>query len=93
VKFPSIMRRPLHSVLHAKKPCQILHSDYFNMTKSGYLLVIVDVFRRKILLYPTESANSWTVVRALNRWKSTSGSDTNFAFMTDQGSHFCSELV
>ena len=89
---PSIVRRPLYSGWHAKKPGKILHLDYLKIYHS-YLLVICDDLSRKVELIPTDRATMEVAVDSLLWWRARYGFPRDMVIMTDNGSHFTGKLV
>ena len=61
--------------------------------KENYLLVLVEDLSRKVELIVSEKADSMTVTQALLYWRARYGLQEGFCLMTDNGSHFTSELV
>ena len=64
-KFPSLMRRSLRSIPHAKRPNILLHSD-FTYVHNGFLCTVVDDFSRKVLLKYARTCTSGAVVEAVS---------------------------
>lgn len=91
--------RPLRDTLHADKPNQILHFDYFHVRKPSedtpdeaqYVLVLMDGFSRFVLLTPFADATADNTVTAIMHWISLFGVPKTF--ISDQGSHFQNQVV
>ena len=95
--YPYLVRRRLESIPHGRSPGEVLYTDY---TKAGetddgvnYILTLTDDFSRVVMLEPTDSPNSETLVKLLMRWKAHRGFKKDFLICSDQGSHFCSTMI
>jgi len=91
-KRPSIVRRPFLLTWRAEKPNQMIHADFLKIYKH-YILVMLDNYSRKVELIPCEKATSTVVVNAILWWAARYGMRKQFLLVTDNASHFCSEIV
>lgn len=89
---PYLIRRPLGSLTHATQRCELLHIDYLAMF-NGYLLVIKDDLTSKVDLFSSAGPDAATVVSALILWRARYHLPNDAILMSDQGSHFCNQLV
>jgi transposase InsO family protein len=92
-KYPMFSRRPLHATIHAKRPNEVLHSDFLNLGDGRYVLTLVDDFSRKTLLLAAERPASDYFLRIITMWKAMNGTTENVTICTDQGSHYCNQFV
>eukprot|EP00924_Labyrinthula_sp_SR-Ha-C_P012150 augustus_masked-scaffold_26-processed-gene-4.6-mRNA-1 protein AED:1.00 eAED:1.00 QI:0/0/0/0/1/1/6/0/1397 len=70
----------------------LLHSDFMKVY-SGYLLVIVEDISRKVLMIYDSSPSAHVTVKGLVRWRAEHGMPVRFKLSTDNGSHFCNQIV
>eukprot|EP00924_Labyrinthula_sp_SR-Ha-C_P006964 snap_masked-scaffold_8-processed-gene-5.15-mRNA-1 protein AED:1.00 eAED:1.00 QI:0/-1/0/0/-1/1/1/0/200 len=80
------------SIIHAKVPNSILHTDYLYVL-NDYVLVITDDLSRKVLLRYSKKADLENVVKTLIQWKPTCRLPEYFTLYSDQGAHFANRLV
>ena len=92
-RTPSILKRPLQETVVPKQPRSVLTMDYLYIKEKNYLLVLTDVFSRKVCLHHTKSANAETAVKALLEFRGHFGLTQQFVLITDKGSHFANSLL
>ena len=91
-KYPLLVRRPLHQIPHGRQVNEILHADYLSISGS-YLLVIVEDLSRAVQLNFSSTCDAETVVNALIRYKAQHSLPEQFTLITDNGSHFCNQII
>eukprot|EP00924_Labyrinthula_sp_SR-Ha-C_P009590 snap_masked-scaffold_22-processed-gene-0.32-mRNA-1 protein AED:0.43 eAED:0.43 QI:0/0/0/0.33/1/1/3/0/465 len=86
-------RRIYKEIPHAVDSSELLlHSDFMKVY-SGYLLVLVEDVSRKVLMIYDPSPSAHVVVKGLVRWRAEHGMPSRFKLSTDNGSHFCNQIV
>eukprot|EP00924_Labyrinthula_sp_SR-Ha-C_P015340 snap_masked-scaffold_87-processed-gene-0.0-mRNA-1 protein AED:0.48 eAED:0.48 QI:0/-1/0/1/-1/1/1/0/1690 len=86
-------RRIYKEIPHAVDSSELLlHSDFMKVY-SGYLLVLVEDISRKVLMIYDPSPSAHVVVKGLVRWRAEHGMPSRFKLSTDNGSHFCNQIV
>ena len=93
-RIPGLVSRPYHLTDVAKKPRQILHSDYLYMGQlEGYILVFYDNYSCKVLLKYSPNVNSFNMAQGLLEWRAKFELNDEFLVVTDNASHFCNKLL
>eukprot|EP00924_Labyrinthula_sp_SR-Ha-C_P011152 snap_masked-scaffold_81-processed-gene-0.31-mRNA-1 protein AED:0.44 eAED:0.44 QI:0/-1/0/1/-1/1/1/0/537 len=92
-RTPRIIRHPYNLTKLARRPREILRSDYLYVNSVGYILVIMDSATRKLQLMFTEKADAATMVQSLLDWRANYGFLESFLLVTDNGSHFVNKLL
>ena len=92
-RSPSILKRPFQATQVPTKPREVLTMDYLYIKDKNYLLVLTDVFSRKVSLHHTKSADTDTALSAILTFRGSFGLESTFILITDQGSHFSNALM
>ena len=92
-RSPTILKRPYKVTEIPSAPREVLTMDYLYVKDKSYFLVLTDVFSRKISLSQTTSADTESAVQAMLEFRGSYGLAEEFVLVTDQGSHFASEVM
>ena len=91
----NMVPRPLRHALHASKPNELLHFDYYYMMEGKdnykYVLILKDDFSSYVWLKATKETTAEVTADYLIDWFSTFGVVNDW--VSDRGSHFKNQLV
>ena len=90
---PKLVRTPLSITELAKRPGEILHSDYLYINKYGYILTLVDSLSRKTWLKYCQRATADNVVDIIKEWRAAFGLRDQFVLVTDNAAHFSNRIL
>eukprot|EP00924_Labyrinthula_sp_SR-Ha-C_P010492 snap_masked-scaffold_70-processed-gene-0.19-mRNA-1 protein AED:1.00 eAED:1.00 QI:0/0/0/0/1/1/2/0/304 len=90
LKLERRIYKQIHHVVDSSE--LLLHSDFMKV-HSGYLLVLVEDMYRKVLMIYDPSPSAHVVVKGLVRWRAEYRMPSRLKLSTDNGSHFCNQIV
>ena len=90
---PHIFRRPFDRVIEAKGPREVIALDYLYINNKRAILVVIDVYSRKVLLKPCTKKDARRTVETLLEWDAHFGLKNKSIILTDNGSHFANKVV
>ena len=90
---PALIRRPINLTYLAKRPREMIHSDWLQIGDKGYVLVLMDSPSRFMFLKYYTRCTAANVVRALDEFAANFEMRDAFTLVTDNGPHYCNQLM